>query len=121
MPNRLSRGKETGVNHPLEITIVEERDAIVFRLVGDMDMVGAPRLRAAVLEAERDADSPLVLDMRGVDFLDSSGIAELVDLQQTAANCNPVVLINPSSQAMKVLQLSGVIQLFDVRNDTEAG
>lgn len=109
------------MDHSLEITTVEDREAIVFRLVGDMDMTGAPRLLAAVLEAERDEDNPLVLDMQGVDFVDSSGIATLLELQQTAANCNRVVLIKPSSQAVKVLELGGVIQLFDIRNDSKAG
>jgi anti-sigma B factor antagonist len=109
------------VEHSLEVTTVEDGEAIVFRLVGDMDIAGAPRLRAAVLEAERDAHSPLVLDMQGVDFVDSSGIATLLELQQTAANCHRVVLINPGSQAVKVLELGGVIKLFDVRTtDSEA-
>jgi anti-sigma B factor antagonist len=106
-----------GVEHSLEITMVQDREAIVFRLVGDLDTAGGPHLLGAVREAERDEGDPLVLDMQGVDFVDSSGVATLLELQQTAANCNRVVLLNPSSRTVKVLELGGVIQLFEVRNE----
>lgn len=60
-------------------TRVSRRDGVVWlALGGELDVFTAPRLRT-VLEDEVGSDGEaLVLDLRGLDFLDSSGLAVIL-------------------------------------------
>src|SRR5262245_11571788 len=53
-----------------------------------------------------------ILDMERVEFLDSNGIAALVDLHQNEANCDRIVLLKPTDRIVKVLEVGGVIRPF---------
>jgi anti-sigma B factor antagonist len=98
---------------PLEITAVDDDGETVFEIAGDLDLLGAPQLIAHV--AAYADGRPVVLDMARVGFLDSSGISALIELQHRSANGDRLVLVNPHEQARKVLDLTGVAQLFELR------
>jgi anti-anti-sigma factor len=54
-------------------------------LAGELDVFTAPRLRSALREAQPASDETLVLDLRGVTFLDSSGLAVILGAHEAAA------------------------------------
>lgn len=103
---------------PLEITGVAGSGGMVFHVAGELDLLGAPQLIAAIEDADRSRDDHLAIDMTRVSFLDSSGVEALLVVRQTATDGNRLVLINPTDQALKVLEIGGVVQLFEVRRDT---
>jgi anti-sigma B factor antagonist len=55
-----------------------EGDWTVLTVAGELDVVGAPELRQSVMEAVKLGQRRLVLDLSGVDFIDSFGIGVLV-------------------------------------------
>ena len=57
--------------------------AVLLRLRGDLDVFGAPLLRARISEllAER---APLLVELQAVEFMDSSGLAALLELRSRA-------------------------------------
>ncbi len=85
--------------------IVAEETATAVRLIGEIDVAVAPRLRAALDRASKRA-RPIVVNMERVEFIDSVGIAELL----VAANCARIAkgqfaLRNPTPAAQRVLDI----------------
>ena len=59
-------------------TVTEEAGKLVVKLNGDIDLEHAPRVREVLLDCVgRETD--VVVDFTGVDYIDSSGVANLVE------------------------------------------
>lgn len=52
----------------------EEGERLELRLYGELDLYGAPKLDDALVLAEGEKWPELVLDLRGLEFMDSSGL-----------------------------------------------
>lgn len=62
-----------------ELTFTTARDpngSLVVAAAGEIDMSNAPKLSAALADARSEADA-FVLDLTGVEYLDSAGLAAL--------------------------------------------
>jgi anti-sigma B factor antagonist len=63
----------TGIRQ-LEISRRQGPDRTVLELDGELDLVSAPVLSEAVLGALQNTDTAVVLDLRAVNFIDSTGL-----------------------------------------------
>src|SRR5947208_2326947 len=61
----------------LTAEVLTENGRVRVRLEGELDVVTAPRLAKALHEAEATAPEVLMVDLRGLTFMDSTGIREL--------------------------------------------
>lgn len=94
--------------------IRSEGDAIVVALSGEVDLESSPKVRGVLLDSVREKRSVLV-DMAGVSYIDSSGIASLVEAYQSARRDNtPFALVAVSEAAMRVLELARLDQVFAI-------
>jgi anti-sigma B factor antagonist len=73
------------------------------RLTGELDLAGAGRVTGAV-ERVSEAGRPVVLDLRAVTFIDSSGVRTLLDIERGAAR--RLALLSPSTPVLRVLELT---------------
>ena len=74
-----------------------------------------PASAPTLLEISQSDASRLVLDMAGVDFLDSSGISLLIQAKQRFdAQGSVFVLRRPQSRVTRVLEVAGVADLFTI-------
>ncbi len=90
---------------------------LVLVVTGEIDIATAPELRCELEALSRGAHSPVVVDLAGVTFLDSSGISALVAARQALAGSDvTLVLLEPSSPVRLVLEMSGVDALFEIRD-----
>jgi len=82
---------------------------------GDVDLYSSPRLREALM-AEIMADGPSVLvNMSGVAYIDSSGIATLVEgLQQSRQTKTHFGLFGLRPNARSVLELARLHKVFAI-------
>jgi anti-sigma B factor antagonist len=63
----------------VDIERSEAVDSVVVAVRGELDMDSAPSLRGALLEAIGEGPAPrVVVDLEGVDFIDSAGLGVLV-------------------------------------------
>jgi anti-anti-sigma factor len=62
-----------------------EGDTIWVALGGELDVYATPSLRAALRNVEEAGAGTIVLDLRGLEFLDSSGLAVLLGAHERAA------------------------------------
>ena len=90
---------------------------LLLELSGDIDHHGA---RNAIREVEVAVDTvlpkKLVLDMAGVTFMDSSGIALLLRAQQRMQLLDGSLLVcNVPQQAKRVLDAAGIGRLVTIR------
>ncbi len=86
-----------------------EKDRIVISLDGELDMASAPLLQAALENAETDAASVLVLDLRELRFMDSTGLRIILWAHERLhGRGQELALTTGSSQVQRLLSVSGV-------------
>jgi anti-sigma B factor antagonist len=85
---------------------------------GDIDVVSAPIIEAALRQAEQrlgDAATPLVVDVAGVDFIDSSGLRILLAASRRNGRLGRrLLLLSPGSSVDRLLSITGTTQMFDL-------
>jgi anti-sigma B factor antagonist len=89
----------------------------VLRLAGSVDLEHSPDIRRTLLDAVAERINVFV-DLSEVTYIDSSGIACLVEALQTARDRGASLgLISVSRQAMRVLELARLDMVFSIHDD----
>jgi anti-sigma B factor antagonist len=97
----------------------EQSEATIVDVSGDVDMGTSPGLRKALLESLR-ATPRLVINLGGVRYIDSSGIASLVEVLKEARNKQKrLVLFGLNTAVREVLQLTRLNKIFEIRETEE--
>lgn len=98
----------------MEFTLKPETGYDLLQLSGEVDLHYSPKLREQVL-ASLKAGRPLLIDLARVSYIDSSGIASLVEGFQTARTAKLAYgLLNISKTAMQVLTLTRLDKIFSL-------
>jgi anti-sigma B factor antagonist len=95
---------------------------IVIRVGGEVDMLTSPQLRSAVLDQfEPEAAVELVvLDLDGVTFLGTSGLAVLIEVREAAHAAGVELrLACTARRVLRPLTIAGLIPLFDIHDTVE--
>jgi len=100
-------------------TRIEDRFTIL-ELTGEIDLQCSPKVRKQVLECIQ-AYHNLLVDLAAVDYIDSSGVATLVEGYQMAKKRKlEFGLLSVSRAAMQVLELARLDQVFPIFESFEA-
>ena len=84
---------------------------------GEVDLYSSPDLREALTKAKCDPPLSVVVDLSDVPYMDSSGVATLVEGFRAAGERKVgFALVAPSQSVMKVLQLSRLDTVFEIRD-----
>jgi anti-sigma B factor antagonist len=103
----------------MELTLKSETGFDLLALSGEVDMHFSPKLREKILGTLKDG-KPLLIDMAQVSYIDSSGIASLVEGFQTAKSSKlPYGLLNISTTALQVLTLTRLDKIFNLYSSAE--
>ena len=97
--------------------VSEEQGRLVVKLNGEVDLENAGDVRKTLLDCiARKRD--VLVDLSGVTYIDSSGIASLVEGLQTARkNGTGLSLVAVSVRAMRVLALARLDKVFQIHPD----
>lgn len=94
--------------------VEESAEGTVVAIDGDVDLQTSPAARRLLLDAVG-RGRPVFVDLSGVGYIDSSGIASLVEaLQRSRQTGSPLVLAAVSDAAMRVLQLARLDKVFRI-------
>ncbi len=106
----------------MQVNIKHHAEGAVVQVTGDVDMLSSPRLREAILELAQDcAKARIVVNLEGVHYIDSSGVASLVEGLQTARRYRTkLMLVGLNEGPRDVLQLTRLLDVFDVRASDSA-
>jgi len=93
----------------------------IFDVSGDIDLATSPELRKALLRELREVRAPrVVLNLKQVRYIDSSGVASLVEgLKASRDVGSRFVLFGLNKTIREVLQLSKLLRIFEVYDDEE--
>ena len=74
--------------HPVDLSTVVwlATNGVVVELQGDIDLHCAPQVHDALAEASAGKPSRIVVNMKNVTYIDSSGIGTLVEVYRRAKN-----------------------------------
>jgi anti-sigma B factor antagonist len=116
-PARIGEHRE----EPLRITIERPRsDVAVMRLSGDLDLLTAPLLQRQ-LRPLLGGEGTVLVDLTGIGFLGSAGLAELTAARDTAAtNGSRIVLVASGRAVVRPLEVTGLYPIFEIRESVEA-
>ncbi|MGI8801297.1 MAG: STAS domain-containing protein [Solirubrobacteraceae bacterium] len=93
---------------PLDVEVVGQSESRCLIATGELDLAGVPALDAALLNAERAHVREVVLDLRGVTFIDSSGIRCVLDAYHRCRRRGADLRILPGLEAGVVFRLAGL-------------
>jgi anti-anti-sigma factor len=93
----------------------------VVRVTGEIDLATVPKI-AKHLHSELDeGPRSLVVDLSGVDFLASAGLAMLLELHQHASRVGGALVVVAAHRAvLRPLRSTGMGSLFDLRPDLDS-
>jgi anti-sigma B factor antagonist len=99
----------------------EEQGAIVVAFEGDVDLQSSPEARKVLLETVGKG-LPIMVDLSQVGYIDSSGVASLVESFQAARKVGQdLVLVSVSDGAKRVLELARLDKVFTICETLEDG
>ena len=100
----------------MEYNTREEAGFTILELSGEVDLHLSPQARKQILNLLKQGVD-LMVDLSAVEYIDSSGVASLVEGFQTAKTSNQRFgLIGVSDAAMQVLQLARLDRVFNIYN-----
>lgn len=98
----------------------DQGGVVTVSLTGEIDLQHSPNLRRQLMDLMFDRRDVLV-DLAGVSYIDSSGIACLVEAYQAARrNGTRFVLVAVSAPVMRVLQLARLDKVFALAETAQA-
>lgn len=105
----------------MELKIREEGGYAVIELSGEVDLSCSPEARKQILACLKEKRH-LLVDLSAVSYIDSSGVASLVEGYQTAKKQKlKFALVGVSKSAMSVLQLARLDKVFPIHNSVAEG
>ena len=93
----------------------------ILDITGDIDLANSPEVRKAVLREVREHRTPrLVMNLSKVRYIDSSGVASLVEGLKASRDLGlRFILFGLSPSAREVLQLSRLLKIFEVYDNED--
>jgi len=104
----------------LSIGVVDRDGATVLEVQGDVDLAKSPDLREAIRAALDTGPSKLVVDLGGVSYMDSSGVATLVEALKRSKNSGAsMVLCSLAPPVMSIFEIARLDQVFVVADSVD--
>jgi anti-sigma B factor antagonist len=108
------------VQSHFRVEVRSEDHATVISVSGELDLASSPALEEE-LERVSESDSEVVIvDLRELEFMDSTGLSILVRAHQKAEQQGRRLgLVNGSQQVQRLLTLTGVAERLTLADTTE--
>lgn len=102
----------------MNIETRELKHVSVVKVSGRVDSATAPEMEQALLKLLDAGRNQIVLDLEEVDYMSSAGLRVLVATQKSAKKGGGrLALAHPSTRVQEVLDLAGLVPVFDIYAD----
>jgi len=104
----------------LSVNVTKENKFALVDIEGEVDLYSSPDLRQKLLELTSAQMDAIIVDLHKVKYMDSSGVATLVEaLQQVGKYGGKLKLANLRDAVKDVFELSRLDKVFDVCESVE--
>jgi anti-sigma B factor antagonist len=104
----------------LSISTRSEGVHTIVELVGELDVTTVPRLREQLADLIADGHHDIVVDLQGVDFLDSTGLGVLVGgLKRVHPHDGSFQLVCTQERILKIFHITGLINIFSLHTSVQ--
>ena len=102
-------------------TRIDARNGVTsIALSGELDMATAPILNDQLTVTEQDGSKAIVLDLRDLSFMDSSGLHELVQAyRRSETNGHRLLVVGANPSTRRLCELTGTEFLLDAKGTAE--
>lgn len=95
--------------------IIRRDDVVILQIVGDIDMHSSTELRGELLEIAQEPPAKTIINMSEVDFMDSSGVAVLIEaLQLHRRNSGRLKLVGINPRVRSIFEISRLDTIFEI-------
>ena len=99
----------------MQINCEETGGVSIFRMEGDIDINTSPDIKKSFDKIVSDKKDKIVINLKGVNYVDSSGLATLVEiLKNLRAYGGKLKLSNLSSKVRGLFEITKLDKLFDI-------
>ena len=120
-PNGLGRGGSFRAVLGLRVDVDERDGASVIAVGGELDLGSSPKLRDAAVRQLLGGDRALILDLTGLEFLDSTGLGVIVGLLKRARTLGvDLRLVISRARVLAPFEVTGIAGLLPIHEDLEA-
>ena len=102
----------------MSMNIENQNGVTIIHLSSEIDLDSSPSVRAQIKDSF-ESSSAVHVDLSKVNYIDSSGIASLVEGMQTSKKLKKeFALVNVSNEVMKVIKLAHLDKIFKILSMT---
>lgn len=99
----------------MEIEVDKRQSCTILKIKGDVDLYSSPQVRKQIINLVSKKNTSLLVDFAEITYMDSSGVATLVEaLQMTNRNGGKLRLFNMKQVIRDVFELSRLDKVFDI-------
>jgi anti-sigma B factor antagonist len=113
------------VQNDFRVDLRVENRAAIIAVTGELDLASSPDLEQQLDQVWRSDAEQLVLDLRGLEFMDSTGLSIIVGAHQRVAETGRrLSVVKGPPQVQRLLDLTGVserLQLVDTPEEVVTG
>jgi anti-sigma B factor antagonist len=115
-----SRDEAGGLREGPVKNVSEDEGTVIVELAGELDLYNAEELRSALHGAAAPEPARLVIDLSGVEFIDSTALGVLVEARRRLANRRAFLLAGAGRDVRRTLEVSGLDRHFGVYDSVDA-
>lgn len=100
----------------MDINVRQQNEAAIIDVTGDIDLYSSPQVRQTILDTlNQKIGNRVIVNLTGVKYIDSSGVASLVEgLQLSRKSQVRFALCGLNKAPRQVLELTRLIKVFDI-------
>lgn len=101
----------------LGLEVSEQENWAIVSVRGDVDVATAPRLREQIIDLVAHGRHYIVVDLDGVEFLDSTGLGVLVGaLKRVKTHEGELRLVCNHPRLLKLFEITGLHRIFAIHD-----
>jgi anti-sigma B factor antagonist len=105
----------------LDVTTTDRPDGVLIALAGELDLATAPKLEDEMKRVEEDRPGVIVLDLRPLAFMDSSGLRALLAADRRAREAGRrLILVRGDERVQRVLKITRLDERLEIVDDLPA-
>lgn len=104
----------------MQINKTKQQDVVICNINGDIDINSSPDIRKAFDELANAKQKKIVISLKDVSYIDSSGLATLVEMLKKAKGYGGrIKLSNLGDKVKGLFEITKLVKIFDIYETQE--